>query len=89
MSIDKSSYVSKDKLRVRIHTQRESIRGFVHVLYRHRASDLLNDASRFIPVTDAVIVPLGAEGPANNVPFLAINKDHIVSLFEEPGEVNS
>jgi len=82
VTLDKSSYVAKDKLRVKIETQRERVVGFVHVLYRHRASDLLNDESRFIPVTEAVITPLGAEGPANEVPFLAINKDHVVTLFE-------
>lgn len=87
MSLDKkSNYIPKDKLRVTIHTSRDRISGFVHVLYRHRASDLLNDELRFIPVTDAVIAPLDGQGAPNNIAFLAINKDHIVTLIEEPGE---
>ncbi|MCX7043925.1 MAG: hypothetical protein NTX50_00370 [Candidatus Sumerlaeota bacterium] len=83
MSLDKTNYVSKDKLRVRVETTRERILGFVHVLYRHRASDLLNDDSRFVPITDAVISMVGSDAPPNHVPFLAINKDHIVTLYEE------
>ena len=82
MSLDRTNYVSKDKLRVQVETARERILGFVHVLYRHRASDLLNDDNRFVPITEAVITPLDGDGAPNNVSFLAINKDHIVKLFE-------
>lgn len=85
MSIDKSEYVAKEKLRVQIETQRERLTGFVHVLYRHRASDLLNDDSRFIPVTDVKVTTLDG-GKENSMSFLAINKDHIVTLTELPSE---
>ena len=89
MSLDQTNHVSKDRLRVRIETERERIYGYVHVLYRHRASDLLNDENRFMPITDVTITPLDGGGSAvNQSAFLAINKDHIITLYEEPAETD-
>lgn len=82
MALDRSNYVSKEKVQVKIETTREIITGTVHVLYRHRASDLLNDEARFIPVTEATIKSSTGGGEAFHAPFLALNKDYIMALFE-------
>jgi len=85
----KSEYIAKDKVRVTIETTRERIEGFIHVLFRHRPSDLLNDETRFIPVTEALITPYDAAAKPWQADFIALNKDHIVLMREDaPGSLS-
>lgn len=71
--------VSKKAVEVAVVTVHGHARGHVYVLPNQRVKDLLNNPGElFLALTDAVITP--AEGPAEEVPFVALNKQHIVSV---------
>ena len=77
-------YQDKDRLKVHIETPSEQIIGFLHVTPGQRATDVVNEDSRFLPLTNVTVTPLG-EGvgrESNHAPFLALNKDHIVTITE-------
>lgn len=80
-----SHYVAKDKIKVSIETTEGRLDGEVHVMFRHRPSDLLNDDNKFIPVTNATLTPTQSGAPARQYDFLALSKQHIVFLTEEGG----
>jgi len=68
--------VTKDKVEVVIHTVTHRIQGKVHIRPDRRLRDALNDASRFIAVTDGRILQ-GTESPLT-FDFISVNRDHIV-----------
>lgn len=76
-------YVNKQTLQVVIYTRANRIEGTVHVLYSHRALDMLNLKDQFIAVTDASIYPLEGVEVLYKGNFIAINKNEIVFLYEE------
>ncbi len=58
------------------------VRGTIHVPPGIRILDLLNrEVERFIAVTNATISAVGQE---TTTPFIALNKAHIISLYEQP-----
>jgi hypothetical protein len=67
--------------RIRIETARHRIEGLITLArdgYRSRASDLLNASERdFLTLTDVTVEPLDG-GLAENHPFLAVARRHIV-----------
>lgn len=76
-----SRFIDKQALRVEIVTSEWRIEGDIHVMINHRPSDVLNDETRFLPVTDATFHPR-AGGEAVTHAFIALNKDCILHLRE-------
>ena len=76
-------YVNKQTIPVVIETLQNRIKGKVHVLYNHRPSDLLNSKEQFIAVTEATILGLHEDRCLGERPFLAVNKQHIVTLYKQ------
>ena len=85
--IDKKSlhYINKQTIRVEIVTERWLIEGFVHVLYNHRASDMLNSKENFVAITDASVCS-PENTPLFKKDFIAVNKDYIILLTEKEAE---
>jgi hypothetical protein len=50
-------------------------------MINHRPSDVLNDDTRFVALTDVTITPLDGGAPIKH-PFLALNKDSILHVTE-------
>lgn len=63
-------------------TQRHRIAGSLRLPpegYRSRLSDYLNAPERsFLSLTDVEVVPLDGDGPAQQLPFLALSVAHVV-----------
>ena len=76
-----SRVIDKQSVPVVIATTAARIEASLHVMINHRPSDVLNDDSRFIALTDATITPQDG-GPAERHPFLALNKASIIRLHE-------
>jgi hypothetical protein len=76
-------YVNKQSIPVVIETIQNRIKGKIHVLYNHRPSDLLNSKEQFIAVTEATIYPLHDDKRIGERSFIAVNKQHIVTLHEQ------
>lgn len=75
-------YVNKQTVKVEIVTVKYKIRGKIHIIYNHRASDILNSKEQFIAVTDAEIFSHDNEDLSLTTDFLAINKNNIIYLIE-------
>ena len=76
-------YINKQTIRVEIITAKYKIEGNVHVIYNHRASDMLNSKEHFIAVTDAIIYPVDKQEPLFEKDFIAVNKNFIICLTEK------
>ena len=76
-------YVNKQTIPVVIKTLQSRIKGKVHILHNHRPSDLLNSKEQFIAVTEATILGLHEDRCLGEQPFLAVNKQHIVTLYQQ------
>lgn len=77
-------YINKQTLNVVIFTKKYKIEGNIHVLYNHRALDILNERDSFIAVTKAKMSELGDDKKRfYEGDFLALNKNEIVMLYEE------
>jgi hypothetical protein len=70
------------RLRVRLETERHVIEGTLQLPsegYRSRMTDFLNSHdSDFLPVTDARLGGLAADGPVERHEYLAVSVRHIV-----------
>ncbi len=78
--------VDKEKKKVDIYTDRYKITGYIHVLSRARLTDAIegiSKQSKFLPVTDAVIV--FNDGTRKEVDFLLvrINEIEMITQTEE------
>ena len=82
--LSSSRFIDKQPLRVEIVTAEWRIEGDIHVMINHRPSDVLNDETRFVPLTDAVLHPRAGGDPETR-PFIALNKDTILILRELAG----
>ncbi len=72
--------VSKRQVQVVITTIHGHMRGHVFVLPTQRVKDLLNnDGEQFLAVTD--VTSASGEGQSEHIPFIAINKRHIVTVI--------
>jgi len=73
--------VTKDKIKVIIHTSVDKLSGYLHVPSDKRLKDELNDSSGFLALTDGIVLnPLDEELEQFN--FLAVNLDHIVWIIQ-------
>jgi Family of unknown function (DUF6812) len=76
-----SRVIDKQPFRVEILTRDWQIEADIHIMINHRPSDVLNDESRFVPLTKASLTPRSG-GEAAEINFLALNKDTILYLRE-------
>jgi hypothetical protein len=78
---DNPSGAEERRERIRVETQRHRIEGLLVLArdgYRSRVSDVLNASERdFLTLTDVTLQPLDG-GPAEQHPFLAVARAHIV-----------
>ena len=81
-------YVEKSPLPVRIETADYVVKGNMYHLSYQKVWSVLEDAPEFLPITHAQICT-NANNTMESVPFVAVNKDHILSLQEENGRVKS
>jgi len=89
---DKGKYfterVSKRQVEVVITTIHGHMRGYVFVLPSQRVKDLLNEGSeQFLAVTNATSTR--GEGQSQDIPFIAINKQHIVTVIPIDEDVSN
>jgi hypothetical protein len=72
--------VSKRKVEVVVNTIHGQVHGHVSVLPTQRVKDLLNNgAEQFVALTGAIF--LVGDGQSQEVGFVALNKQHIVSVI--------
>jgi len=76
------AYVEKQTLPIVVYTTGQRIEGFMHVTYHHRALDVLNSPDPFLPVTAARIYDATTSVLLGERNFIAINKTHLVLLWE-------
>ena len=77
------SRVKKDRVITTIRTSNERIEGNVFILPDTRLLDLLNkQSSQFLPVSEAKVFCEDTGKLMYEVPFIAVNTSHIVTLME-------
>ena len=79
-------YVEKVPLAVRIETHDFAIIGNMYHILHQQVWIILEDTAAFLPITHARVVTL-SNGTVENVPFVALNKEHILSLQAENGKI--
>jgi hypothetical protein len=75
-------FVEKSPLAVRIETQSYVVTGNMYRVTYQKVWHVLEDTPTFLPLTHAQICTV-ANGTRERVPFVAVNKEHILSLQEE------
>ena len=75
-------FVEKSKLPVLINTPDYIVTGSMYILSFQKIPVVLEDTQPFLPVTDARIITK-LNGFQEMAPFVAVNKEHILSLQEE------
>lgn len=75
-------FVEKSPLSVHIETQAYLINGNMYHVNYQKVWHVLEDTPLFLPLTHAEIRTL-ANGLTEKTPFVAVNKEHILSLQEE------
>lgn len=75
-------YVAKPFTKaVRLYMQLYTLVGLIHCTARRQVSGVLNSEPSFLAMTDVEICPV-AGSSESGVSFLAVNKEHIISLVE-------
>ncbi len=75
-------FVQKSPMPVRLDLTGYSLTGSMHCASGERAQHVLEGGLRFMPLTGVEVRPL-ANGLWSNVPFVAVNKEQVLSLQEE------
>jgi hypothetical protein len=73
--------ITKDKIKVIIHTLVDKLSGYLHVHSDKRLLDELNDSSGFLALTDGQVLNTREEG-LDRFDFLAVNIEHIVWVIQ-------
>lgn len=73
--------VTKDKIKVIIHTLGDKLSGHLHVHMDKRLMDELNDSSSFLALTNGKVLNAQDE-ELDQFDFLAVNREHIVWVIE-------
>ena len=81
-------FVEKTPLPVRIETNNYVVNGNMYHIRYQKVWIVLEDTALFLPITHAQIITL-SDGTLEMFPFVAVNKDHILSLQEENGKLKS
>jgi hypothetical protein len=77
------SMIKKVTINTIIRTAGEKIEGAVHCLPNMRLLDLMNsDDDKFIPVSNAAVYDEESGKLLYEVPFMAVNKNHIIVISE-------
>ena len=76
-------YVPKPSVAVKLCMPLYTMTGQMHCTERRRVADVLNSEQRFIALTNVEICPLAGKSESG-VSFVAVNKEQILSLAEEP-----
>ncbi|NIQ00174.1 MAG: hypothetical protein GWM98_06885 [Nitrospinaceae bacterium] len=75
--------VKKIKINTIIRTAGEKIEGNVHCLPNMRLLDLMNHPEEsFVPVSDAAVYDEESGKLLYQVPFMAVNKSHVIVISE-------
>ena len=74
--------VTKDKVKVTIHTSADKLSGYLHVQPDKRLSDSLNDSAGFVALTEGEILS-SQSGELRQFEFMALNLGHVVWVIEE------
>ena len=75
--------VKKVKINTIIRTAGEKIEGDVHCLPNMRLLDLMNSpVDNFVPVSNAAVYDEASGKLLYEVPFMAVNKNHIIVISE-------
>lgn len=75
--------VKKVKINTIIRTAGEKIEGDVHCLPNMRLLDLMNSPSEnFVPVSNAAVYDEASGKLLYEVPFMAVNKTHVIVISE-------
>jgi hypothetical protein len=78
-------FVEKSPTLVRVETHDYIVTGNIYRLGSQKVWNILEDTATFLPLTHAQVHTL-ANGALEMVSFVALNKDHILSLQEENGK---
>ena len=78
-------FVEKTPLPVRIETHDYIVNGNMYHIRYQKVWVVLEDAPTFLPITHAQIFNI-SNGAIETIPFVAVNKEHILSLQEEIGK---
>ena len=74
-------YVSKSPMAVKLYMPMYTLTGQMHCAGGQRLADVLESATRFVPLTDVAISPV-AGGSESRLDFVAVNKEQIIMLQE-------
>ncbi len=75
--------VKKIKINTIIRTAGEKIEGDVHCLPNMRLLDLMNSQNEnFVPVSNAAVYDEASGKLLYEVPFMAVNKNHVIVISE-------
>jgi hypothetical protein len=87
MNIEKgkvfTNVISKDGIKVVVQTKTNHIKGTIYKYKDNRLSDALNQADRFITLTDVTIFDKKGEKIISEKQFMAINLNEIIWLVED------
>jgi hypothetical protein len=88
MEINSQNLVEETRSRVLVVTEQRELAGFIHrPSHNQRETDVLNDEKPFIHLTQVEIRT--GERPAQQVPFVAVNKASIIFVIPEEDSANS
>ncbi|MDD5082049.1 MAG: hypothetical protein PHU08_01620 [Dehalococcoidales bacterium] len=74
-------FIHKDPARVTVQLQGYTLFGTIHRCQGQTTQDVLNESTRFLPLTDVTIAR--EYGICGTRPFVAVNKEQIISSREE------
>ena len=80
-------YVEKTPVSVRLETQHYFITANLYRVDSQKVWYVLEDNQTFLPLTSARILNR-ARQTTESMPFLAVNKEHLISVHEENGQTN-
>jgi hypothetical protein len=89
-------FVEKSPIPIRLETQSYVVTGNMYHVNQQKIRNVLEDTPIFLPITHAQVYTI-ATGNREKLPFVAVNKEHILALEEEyaaskgahkPAEIN-
>ncbi len=80
--INASKIIPKEALDVTIKTIETKIEGEIYKKYDKRILDSLNISEQFLAITNAILIKDSTpEVRSENIPFMIVNRDHIVWII--------
>jgi len=75
-------FVEKSPIPIRLETQSYIVTGNMYHVDQQKIRNVLEDIQIFLPITHAQVYTI-ATGTREKLPFVAVNKEHILALEEE------